>query len=47
MKVPEKYEPKNTDEFGTLDRAMTKATTVNAAENAAQDCEAQKAKKEI
>jgi hypothetical protein len=24
MSVPEKYEPKNADEFGTFDRAMTK-----------------------
>ncbi len=28
MKVLEKYEPKNTDEFGTFDRAMTKLLAV-------------------
>jgi len=32
MKVPEKYEPKNADEFGTFDRAMTKLLAVPAAE---------------
>jgi hypothetical protein len=32
MKVPDKYEPKNTDEFGTFDRAMTKLLAVPAAE---------------
>jgi hypothetical protein len=32
MKVPEKYEPKNTDEFGTFDRAMTNLLAVPAAE---------------
>lgn len=28
MKVPDKYEPKNTDEFGTFDRAMSKILAV-------------------
>lgn len=28
MRVPEKYEPKNADEFGTFDRAMTKILAV-------------------
>ena len=28
MKVPDKYEPKNADEFGTFDRAMTKILAV-------------------
>lgn len=32
MKVPPKYEPKNTDEFGTFDRAMTKLLAVPADE---------------
>jgi hypothetical protein len=32
MKVPDKYEPKNTDEFGTFDRAMTKLLAVPADE---------------
>jgi hypothetical protein len=32
MKVPDKYEPKNADEFGTFDRAMTKLLAVPAAE---------------
>jgi hypothetical protein len=32
MKVPDKYEPKNTDEFGTFDRAMTKLLAVPATE---------------
>ncbi|MBZ5489596.1 MAG: hypothetical protein LAO76_01530 [Acidobacteriia bacterium] len=32
MKIPEKYEPKNTDEFGTFDRAMTKLLAVPADE---------------
>jgi hypothetical protein len=31
MKVPEKYEPKNTDEFGTFDRAMSKILAVPGA----------------
>jgi len=30
--VPDKYEPKNTDEFGTFDRAMTKLLAVPADE---------------
>ena len=30
MKVPEKYEPKNSDEFGTFDAAMTKILSVPA-----------------
>ena len=32
MKVPDKYEPKNADEFGTFDRAMTKLLAVPADE---------------
>jgi hypothetical protein len=32
MKVPDKYEPKNTDEFGTFDRAMKKLLAVPADE---------------
>jgi hypothetical protein len=32
MKIPEKYEPKNTDEFGTFDRAMTRLLQVPAKE---------------
>jgi hypothetical protein len=32
MKVPAKYDPKNADEFGTFDRAMTKLLTDPAAE---------------
>lgn len=28
MKVPDKYEPKNADEFGTFDRAMSKILAV-------------------
>lgn len=32
MKVPPKYEPKNADEFGTFDRAMTELLAVPAAE---------------
>ena len=32
MKVPDKYEPKNADEFSTFDRAMTKLLAVPAAE---------------
>jgi len=32
MKVPDKYEPKNADEFGTFDRAMTKLLAVHADE---------------
>jgi hypothetical protein len=28
MKVPDKYEPKNADEFGTFDRAMTQILAV-------------------
>ena len=28
MKVPDKYEPKNADEFGTFDRAMDKILAV-------------------
>ncbi|MBZ5531684.1 MAG: hypothetical protein LAO20_09655 [Acidobacteriia bacterium] len=32
MKVPEKYEPKNADEFGTFDRAMTRLLAVPAKE---------------
>jgi ribosomal protein S17E len=28
MKVPDKYEPKNTDEFGTFDAAMTQILSV-------------------
>jgi hypothetical protein len=32
MKVPDKYEPKNADEFGTFDRAMTKLLSVPADE---------------
>lgn len=32
MKVPDKYEPKTTDEFGTFDRAMTKLLAVPASE---------------
>jgi hypothetical protein len=31
-KVPDKYEPKNTDESGTFDRAMTKLLAVPADE---------------
>jgi hypothetical protein len=31
MKVPDKYEPKNTDEFGTFDRAMSKILAVPGA----------------
>jgi hypothetical protein len=30
MKVPDKYEPKNTDEFGTFDRAMDRILAVPA-----------------
>ena len=30
MKVPDKYEPKNADEFGTFDRAMTHILAVPA-----------------
>ncbi|HEY2393810.1 MAG TPA: hypothetical protein VGK22_21735 [Candidatus Angelobacter sp.] len=32
MKVPDKYEPKNVDEFGTFDRAMTKLLAIPADE---------------
>jgi hypothetical protein len=32
MKMPKNYEPKNTDEFGTFDRAMTKLLAVPADE---------------
>jgi hypothetical protein len=32
MKVPDKYEPKNADEFGTFDRAMTRLLAVPAEE---------------
>ena len=32
MKVPEKYEPKSPDEFGTFDRAMTRLLAVPAQE---------------
>lgn len=32
MKVPDKYEPKNADEFGTFDRAMTRLLAVPAKE---------------
>ena len=32
MKVPDKCEPKNADEFGMFDRAMTKLLAVPAAE---------------
>ena len=30
MKVPDKYEPKNADEFGTFDRAMDKILAIPA-----------------
>ena len=30
MRVPEKYEPKNADEFGTFDDAMTRILSVPA-----------------
>jgi hypothetical protein len=42
MKVPDKYEPKNTDEFGTFDRAMTKLLAVPADEMQRKNQEAQK-----
>jgi hypothetical protein len=32
MKVPDKYEPKNDDEFGTFDRAVTRLLAVPASE---------------
>jgi hypothetical protein len=32
IKVPENYEPKNADEFGTFDRAMTRILSVPASE---------------
>ena len=47
MKVPDSYESKNTDEFGTFDSAMTKLLAVPADENAVQNQEAQKAQEEI
>jgi hypothetical protein len=30
IKVPEKHEPKNANEFGTFDRAMTKLLAIAA-----------------
>jgi ribosomal protein S17E len=32
MKVPDKYEPKNTDEFGTFDRAVTRLMSIPVSE---------------
>jgi hypothetical protein len=32
MKVPDKYEPKTSDEFGTFDAAMTRILSVPAKE---------------
>lgn len=32
MKVPEKYEPKSPDEFGTFDDAMTRLLAVSSSE---------------
>ena len=45
MKVSDKYEPKNTDEFGTFDRAMTKLLAVPADELQRKIQEAKKRKK--
>ncbi|MGB9123308.1 MAG: hypothetical protein WCE73_22020 [Candidatus Angelobacter sp.] len=47
MKVPDKYDPKNTNEFGTFDPAMTKLLAFAAAEMQRKLPQAKKAQEEI
>ena len=47
MKVPDKYEPKNTDEFGTFDRAMTKLLAVPAAKCSAKSRSTKSARRNL